>query len=87
MATSPAGRQQLARLLRVATAVAAAGPPIAELLHPWALRFPAIGVAVGLIEVAWEAARSLLAAAPASALAPASIRPTSPDAPASAPEQ
>lgn len=48
-------RTDLTRAARLITAISIAGPAIAELLHPWILRFPAIGAVVAALEVLWTA--------------------------------
>lgn len=54
-ALSPTDRTDLNRAARIITAISVAGPAIAELLHPWILRFPAIGAVVAALEVLWTA--------------------------------
>jgi DNA-binding transcriptional LysR family regulator len=68
-------RTQIARLIRIAAAITAAGPLISELIHPWILRYPAIGIVVGTVEVAW---RALYPAQPATAVLIRVPAPTSP---------
>lgn len=53
-AFTPSDRRDLNRAARIITVISLAGPAIAELLHPWAVRFPAIGAAVAAIEVLWS---------------------------------
>jgi len=48
-------RTDLNRAARIIAAISVAGPAIAELLHPWILRFPAIGAVVAALEVLWTA--------------------------------
>lgn len=48
-------RTDLNRAARIIGAISVAGPAIAELLHPWILRFPAIGAVVAALEVLWTA--------------------------------
>lgn len=48
-------RTDLNRAARLITAISIAGPAIAEILHPWILRFPAIGAVVAALEVLWTA--------------------------------
>lgn len=47
-------RTDLNRAARLIAGVSLAGPAIAELLHPWILRFPAIGAVVAAVEVLWS---------------------------------
>lgn len=58
-------RTQINRWARIAAVITVAGPIISELIHPWVLRYPALGLAVGAIEVAW---RALYPARPATAV-------------------
>lgn len=51
----PGDRTDLTRIARIIAAVSIAGPVIAELLHPWIVRFPAIGAAVAIAEYLWTA--------------------------------
>lgn len=56
MATlTPPDRTDLNRAARIIGAIVVAGPAIAELFHPWLLRFPALGAVVASIEVLWTA--------------------------------
>lgn len=48
-------RTDLNRAARLITAISIAGPLIAEILHPWIIRFPAIGAVVAAAEVLWTA--------------------------------
>lgn len=66
MATlTPPDRTDLARAARIISAIVIAGPVLAELLHPWLLRFPALGAVVAALEVLWTAyAKQRSAAAP-----------------------
>lgn len=58
-------RTQLNRWARIAGVITVAGPAIAELIHPWILRYPALGIVVGAVEVLW---RSLYPARPGTAV-------------------
>lgn len=54
VAPAPAGdRADLTRIARIISAVAVAGPLISELLHPWIVRYPAIGAVAALAEHLW----------------------------------
>lgn len=53
-AISTADRADLNRAARIITAISIAGPVVAELLHPWIIRFPAIGAIVAALEVLWS---------------------------------
>lgn len=48
-------RTDLNRTARLIALITAAGPLIAEILHPWELRFPAIGAVVAAAEFLWTA--------------------------------
>ena len=54
-ALSSTDRTDLNRAARIIAAISVAGPAIAELLHPWIIRFPAIGAVVAALEVLWTA--------------------------------
>lgn len=55
MATlTAADRTDLNRAARIIGAITVAGPAIAEVLHPWVIRFPAIGAVVAALEVLWS---------------------------------
>lgn len=51
---APSDRTDLNRAARIIGIIALAGPAIAEILHPWIIRFPAIGAVVAAIEVLWS---------------------------------
>ena len=72
MATlSSTDRTDLNRAARIIAAISVAGPAIAELLHPWILRFPAIGAVVAALEVLWTAYAKQPADQPPAATVPA----------------
>jgi hypothetical protein len=50
---APSDRGDLNRAARIVAAVSILGPAVAELLHPWILRFPAVGAVVAALEVLW----------------------------------
>lgn len=78
-AVGTADRADLNRAARLIAMISAAGPVIAELLHPWILRFPAIGAIVAALEILWSTYAKRPGTQPPAATIPAQTPPPTTD--------